>query len=319
VPEPYTPLRWELLRHVGPLLLLWLCSLTVAWGLARWLRPRRPRLQRLLIADAGTVELEFAMAFPWFLMVVMIVVQLSFMLHANLVVDYAAYCAARSATVMIAGGADGELKYQGKGEYPLRKEPPNQVCAKGESEKWKRIHGAAWMACLPISPRVSSILRTVRGDTGDPVAAIIREALGIDPGGMLGGLQEVVRLLKGTGSATDPGVRQLLADYADKFPYAFLFTRVFIETSPGKWFSPKVPGHGECEAWQAFPDTPDVLPLKVRVEHDLFMDVPYAGPLYARSLGGGPLLGVVGRLFGLYYMTVSSEYTMQSWTRHEAR
>jgi len=142
--ESYCILRWELWWRVMPLMAaaILLAISAVASGRVACSRVRFVTLTRL--GAAGTSELEFALAFPVFLVSVLVTVQVALMVNANLIVDYAAFCAARSAVVWIPREAPGE--------------GPNQVSPPGSrSEKRTRIERAAVLAVTPISPRLSRV------------------------------------------------------------------------------------------------------------------------------------------------------------------
>ena len=66
------------------------------------LRPRLGRLRRLHRDQAGSVQsLSFVLTLPLFVMVMMLIVQVSQLMIGLIVVHYAAYAAARSAVVWI--------------------------------------------------------------------------------------------------------------------------------------------------------------------------------------------------------------------------
>ena len=86
----------------------------------------------------GAAILEFALALPIALMLVLIMIQSSLLMGGNLCVHYSAWCAARSAIVTIpldTGGAEG----------------PNVMDTYDASGKYLRIRLAALWALLPVS------------------------------------------------------------------------------------------------------------------------------------------------------------------------
>ncbi len=133
-------LRPELLARIAPLALACAACALVSVAIARYAALRVPRLRRPF-AEHGTSELEFTLALPFFLMSVLTTVQIALMVNANLVVDYAAFAAARSASVWV--------------PQDVGDEGTNSIAAAGtNSEKWSRIRRAATIAVLPISPRM---------------------------------------------------------------------------------------------------------------------------------------------------------------------
>jgi hypothetical protein len=103
------------------------------------IRHRRP----LAFGESGQAMTEVAVSFPVLLITTLILMQLALMYQAKNVVTYAAFSAARAAIVWIPAEAEGEGKHQ--------------ITIDG-GEKWDKIHQAASMACIPISPRASVVL-----------------------------------------------------------------------------------------------------------------------------------------------------------------
>lgn len=56
--------------------------------------------------ESGTVMLDFILTFPFFLMILLIVIQFALMVNARIVVSWAAFAAARSAVVWTDGGME---------------------------------------------------------------------------------------------------------------------------------------------------------------------------------------------------------------------
>lgn len=203
----YTMLRWEFLATILPIVIACLLTFaaTVLCGRTLALRVRRRRTQRL--NDLGTVELEFAFAFPVFLMMILITIQMALMINASLVVDYAAFCAARSAAVWL--------------PYQLPDEDANTIRAdKSGRGKWERIRRAASIACLPIAPRFSGVGAGALG---------LAIPLEFDSG--------AVARLAGSG-ALEPNVSidylRLSADIVDKWITSYLTTDVELFDRSGQ-------------------------------------------------------------------------------------
>jgi len=89
-------------------------------------------------AEAGGAMIEFAMVLPFALMFSLLMLQSSLLMAGNLAVNYAAYCAARSAIVEIPDGRDAG-------------EPHNYADVPGLSGKHERIRRAAVWAVMPFS------------------------------------------------------------------------------------------------------------------------------------------------------------------------
>lgn len=150
-------------------------SLLVAWGLLRMSNARlQPRRLRLLHGDqAGSVQsLSFVLTLPLFVMVMMLIVQVSQLMIGIVVVHYAAYAAARSAVVWIPAALpspEGPNCISAYGPDPTATDqvipvldPQQSGYGPGQggvtylvqpgSLKYAKITSAAVLACAPISP-----------------------------------------------------------------------------------------------------------------------------------------------------------------------
>jgi hypothetical protein len=189
------------------------------------------------------------------------------MVNANLVVDYAAFAAARSAAVWIP---------RDSGE-----EPRNAIAAAsraGHSEKWRHIRAAGTMACMPISPRMSSF----RFGFTSPPATMDLEG------------DALARLAARAVIRPDAGVNwlNLGTDAINKFFYAATYTRVALVDEAGNART-TFDAHG---------------PVTARVTHDFELAVPYAGPLLGAVFGERYL-----EWFGGYYVPIAAQYTLMVW------
>jgi len=202
----YSFVRLELVRTILPWSLLLIASVMGMTVLGRWIARRCPRLPRLRDGQIGTAEIEFTLAFPVFLSMVLLTIQLALLLNASLVVDYAAFCAARSASVWI--------------PQDLEDEPANEIGPRADvpSDKRARIERAAKLALTPIAPRASTLARSVLGSI--PFANE----------GELGRLLEG-SLASGVGAA---GYAKLAVDLVDKWFYADQFTEVSVLRESGE-------------------------------------------------------------------------------------
>jgi hypothetical protein len=118
--------------------LAWVLARATVLGARAVLQGRPVRM-----GESGQAMTEVAVSFPVLLITTLILMQLALMYQAKNVVTYAAFAAARAAIVWIPAEADSEAKHQ---------------INIGGGDKWDKIHQAAAMACVPISPRASVVL-----------------------------------------------------------------------------------------------------------------------------------------------------------------
>lgn len=210
----YSFMRAELLTGLAPSLAGFLVCAALTLVAAQWMAHLVPAMNRLRRFDElGTSELEFALAFPFFLMMVLTTIQMALLINATLIVDYAAFCAARSAIVWVPQDTPGE--------------DANTVAnpQQTNSEKWTRIRRAATLACVPISPRASSFIGVDLPSGGDAIA--------------IGGIGDLARA-----SGSDGGINyaKLSLDITDKWPYASLYTDVLLLGPDGNARTQFAPG-----------------------------------------------------------------------------
>jgi hypothetical protein len=155
----------------------WLgASLLAAWLLLRANRSRL-RLARLRMLHrnqyGGVQSLAFVLTLPLFIMVLMMIVQISQLMIATVTVHYAAYAAARSASVWIPAALEPEgpntisayvpdpdaldqdfpiLDTGDPGYGPSGGGVTYIVLPDSNSPKWRKIHQAAVLACMAVSP-----------------------------------------------------------------------------------------------------------------------------------------------------------------------
>jgi len=103
-------------------------------------RPYRLARRAGAADDGGAVIIEFALALPIALMLVLLMVQSSLLMAGNLCVHYAAYCAARTAAVQIP--ADWSARSA---------EQPNDLFTAAADGKMDAVRRAAVWAVLPVS------------------------------------------------------------------------------------------------------------------------------------------------------------------------
>ncbi len=204
----------------GGLLLLGGAAALGAIG-AVWFRAGRFARQRRRRGPAacteGAVIVEFALLLPIAMAIVLIMVQAMFMMSATVVVNYAAFAAARTAIVWVPRDLAADVP---SGFDP---EGPNAVIASGASFKAHNIRLAAVIACAPISGRLASASPGVD-------AVVVRD--GID------------RYFRQMGAVPPNWVRTMVAD---KLAYSWAHTQVQLDpmTSNPMVYDP----NDELTAW----------------------------------------------------------------------
>ena len=150
-----------MLRAAAIACLPWLAVMlaaAVALRLLIWACGAKPSLIRLrdLHRDqvGGVQSLSFVLATPFFVMIMLLIVQVSQIMIGLLVVHEAAYAAARSAAVWIpAWVSDNERQnqVQSLGGTEYKDGHPVRTLSQG-SDKYRKIQEAAWLALMPAAP-----------------------------------------------------------------------------------------------------------------------------------------------------------------------
>lgn len=163
----------------------------------------RPRLGRLLDLhrdeDGSAQSLSFVLTLPFFVMIILFIVQVSQLMIGTIVVHYAAFAAARSAIVWVPAGTGSEPE-NCFAAYAVDPEAPDQVVPILDpddpdygptpggmtyvvvpgSPKFLKVASAAVMACMPVCP--SRDLGLQLSGYGPAAADILKTAYGsIDP------------------------------------------------------------------------------------------------------------------------------------------
>ena len=191
------------LQACWPWLALLAASAACAYLLIR-LNRSRVRFRRLagLHGDQrGSVQsLSFVLTLPFFVMIMMFIVQVSQLMIGTIVVHYAAFATARSAVVWIPAGVSLEESRNCISAYAPDLEAENQVfplldpahddygpaaggvtyLVEPGSPKFEKISSAAVLACMPISPSRDLGLETPGGSLV-PVDAIQTAYAALDP------------------------------------------------------------------------------------------------------------------------------------------
>jgi len=163
--------QWRVAAAVSPLAVRCIVLMVggvVVLGLVAALlvvmRPRTSRAERGLHTDqGGTAAVEMALLFPIALMIFLTILQAALLFNANMVVHYAAYAAARVATVVVPMDM-GDISDEGRNLVY----GPNQ----GISEKREMIRRAAVLALVPISAQAKG---QTAGGGGGPGALVGHE------------------------------------------------------------------------------------------------------------------------------------------------
>ena len=180
----------------------WLALLVVlilaAWVLVRFSRAqlRLGRLLKLHRDEAGSVQsLSFVLTLPLFIMIMMMIVQVSQLMIGTVVVHYAAFAAARSAAVWIPAAMAEPEGPCCISSYAVDPDAPDQVTPELDptaadygpgsggltykiepgSPKFNKIASAAILACVPISPSRDLGLQA---PTAAQMDSVLKEAYG---------------------------------------------------------------------------------------------------------------------------------------------
>lgn len=147
-------------------------------------RPPTRSLRRLASDETANATLDFTLVFPIFVMVILVLAQLSLLINARLVVGYAAFAACRSAVVWLEEGeavaAERAEKAAEVGCLPIS--PANKV------------PGIGWVHALPVAPLyvhdlgsgVDFVRRVVRGGSKLAYSKLATDAEIHLPSGQLG-------------------------------------------------------------------------------------------------------------------------------------
>jgi len=261
----------------------WMATLVVAVVALRFLlalshaRLNLAALRSLHRDEAGAVQsLSFVLTLPVFVMILMLIVQVSQIMIGTVVVHYAAFAAARSASVWIPANM-GTLDETENRISALALDPAAPIDGDGTryailpgSPKYKKIEMAAALACLSIAPSrdVGAILPPDAGATAD---ALVRAYQALVPD-----------------SVNNARIPTRLRN---KLAYSLANTRIVVnflhkETEPPLARYDIPPDRNEFYpnevGWQD--------PVRVEVTHDMAL-LPGPGRLLARRVPS-PYLGV---------------------------
>jgi hypothetical protein len=199
------------LMACSPWLTFLLVLILAAWALVRFSRAqlRLGRLLKLHRDEAGSVQsLSFVLTLPLFIMIMMLIVQVSQLMIGIVVVHYAAFATARSAAVWIPAAMPDPEGPCCISSYSLDPNARDQVAPELNpsasdygpssggltyiiqpgSPKFNKIASAAVLACVPISPSRDLGLGTATATQMDAVlkSAYSTMAPGSTSNGMIG-------------------------------------------------------------------------------------------------------------------------------------
>lgn len=229
-----------------------------------WRAGAAGRNKRSGSGQQGNAAIEFALALPFLIMLVLVMAQSSLLMGGNLCVHYAAYCAARSAIVQVPCAGDSQ-------------EPANVVSDPAFSGKMARIKQAAVWAVMPVSC----------GDTE------------ISPSQSVGVTELQKSLTSFFSQYGKPPPAWIAGRLARKFSYADEHTTVDMDAPV---HPPKYRPYGRADRLkyqdlQQADFTPE--DLTVRVHHTLYLSVPYAAWLFAKASSNGVPLPFGHNEFGM--------------------
>lgn len=158
----YSPFTGSLAFSIGPWLLVAAALAVLVARFSGRLRsacePTALEARETLVGgENGRSAIEFLLLLPIVLSILLLILEVALMVQAKLVVNYAAFCAVRSAIVWIPADAPG-----GEARNHIDRTDP-------DSDKMQKIWRAAAFACVSISPHYSSSLvdRTGISDASD--------------------------------------------------------------------------------------------------------------------------------------------------------
>lgn len=313
---------WLVILVASAVVLRLLCRMSQArLDLARLLHVHRNQ-------EGSVQSLSFVITLPFFIMVLMTIVQVSQMMIGTMVVEYAAYAAARCAIVTVPAriSATGETENcigirtiisdtmptregpYGGGTTYLISDPSSQgegwTYPNCQSAKFQRIAMAAALACVPISPSAS------RGASTSTSA-----------------LSTLISVYTSAASQSAASATAISQRLSNKLAYAVNNTAVQIQFyhknancypngvwNPGAWRWP-VPLESPTGTWLKPPDPNEYVlnemdwqdVITVRVRHNMaLLPGPYA--TLVQTLGFGS--DKIQQTSGGYSYTITAEATL---------
>ncbi len=302
----------------GYLLGATVCGGFVLYAVYRLLRgaPLLQRVKALARAEEATTVVEFPFALIILVMFTVFAWQLAFMASAHIVVDYAAFAAARSAAVIIPQDLTEKPDSEPPNALIARKSVPggrllsaaqdqlsnanaqlpagfqvpgvSSLPAEYYSPKMDDLHGSAVMACYPISGLLSTNYVNPGTMTG-----LLKQLPGVSslPDDMLDKITSLIGSDNSSDSSKQGMGRPVFLDFANRYLYAYMNTIVTVT-----------------------PDTPTFTsgtPLTVQVQHDFQLAIPFARTILGDDANQHPDPWTRVRMLGVgRYTTITGRATM---------
>ena len=220
--------------------------------------------------EEGLITLQFVLLVPLLLMLLTTILQIAFVMQAKSTVNYAAFCAIRSAIVIIPTEMWSEKTGLPEGHNLVRMNDP-------DSAKLDAIHRAAALALTAISPMYGANVAAATGTVPDASLAAK--------------LEKAVLLFPASVSGKDVS-GQLLA----RAPYAYDKQNTRVEIG--------FKNSGENSGQQSIATFGDHELVTVRVTYRYYLAVPFANRLFGRPYFGSWWNG------SGYYIPISEQYTL---------
>lgn len=241
--------NWRFNAWVSPLMvrclaIAGLCAtLLAAMAVLMWrLAAKRRRSRPAGLGQEGSAMIEFALVLPIALMLSLIMAQTSLLMAGNLCVHYAAYCAARSAAVVVPSNPSGV--YAEHADDPVFDTMAPNVFPV-PAEKLARIKQAAVWAVMPVSANREDM------PSGDPrLVAGVRKFFASYPG------------------AAEPS---WVAGLGQRLQYANEYTEVEVERDASAL------GNLPAQGLTVIGEHEDI---KVTVTHTFYLSIPYAASIF---------------------------------------
>jgi hypothetical protein len=274
----YSPWSASLMMSIAPFLAGALLLALVAGRYAersevaaRAISARPP--DALLRGERGVSAIEFMLLLPFLLIIMLTILQIALIVQAKFIVNYAAFCAVRSAVVVI------PTKVKADGNKP--EELANQIRPGDDnSQKMRAIKSAARIPCVAISPRVSGALITsVLGPSN-----LAFPDLDVDTA------LDLTKVAIAT-PTSHPGA-EVLTQFAMRTPYAFLPSNTTVELTGGS-VSGDITTYGISTG------------VAVKVTHRYFLAVPFASRFLGTKFNQVNLFGNTG-----FYVEISERYML---------
>lgn len=246
--------------------------------------------------ERGSVQsLSFVLTAPIFIMLMMLAVQITQLMIGEIIVNYAAFAAARSASVWVPAQVETPLELANW--LNLRQMTGSDVNASVTvSPKMVQIHRSAVLACLPIAPSRDLGL----ADSSDAMTQAVTSAFAAY-------------------SSSAKSNTRIPKRLANKWAYAFRSTAIEVSTFHRQFGTSQSSYQNEPPLWDLEPLQVDAYfkptelgwrdEITVKVTHN-FALLPGPGRLLAKSAATMPATNRIQQTSGIYYVPISASATM---------